>query len=364
MPENNYKFWIEHALKLAEKGKFTCSPNPMVGAVIIDNNKIVGEGFHKKAGEPHAEINAINNAGYISKNAALVVTLEPCSTHGRTPPCTEAIINAGIKKVIVGTVDPNPKHAGNGLDILKSAGVNVILLNDPNCKKLNEKFNKFIEFGFPFVHIKWAMTLDGKIATFSGDSKWISSDKSRFFVHYLRAEYDAVLTGSGTVLKDNPQLNVRLEGEWRQPAKIIIDSLCKTPPESNIFKSSGKVIIACGENAPENNIKQLQKSGAEIIRTPINPNGKINLPTLLKSLAKKNVSSIFVEGGAELTGAFFDAKLVDKITAFIAPKIIGGKNALSPVGGIGIKKINQAFQLKNIELKQFDSDVMLTGYID
>ena len=187
----------------------------------------------------------------------------------------------------------------------------------------------------PFVHIKWAMTIDGKIATFSGDSKWISSEKSRNIVHLLRAEYDAILTGSGTVLKDNPQLNVRLEGEWRQPIKIIIDSLCQTPAESNIFKNDGKVIIVCGENAPQNNISQLQNKGAEVLISKLKPDGKIDLLELLKKLAKKNISSVFVEGGTELIGAFFDAGLVDKVTTFIAPKIIGGKNASSPVGGKG-----------------------------
>ena len=363
MTENQGYMWMEYAVSLAEKGRYSCSPNPMVGAVIISDGKIVGEGYHKKAGEPHAEINAIADANGQTEDSTLTVTLEPCSTHGRTPPCTEAIIKAGIKKVIIGAIDPNPAHAGKAVDILKGAGVEVEVLNDPECESINEKFNTFITTSLPFVHAKWAMTLDGKIATRTGSSKWISCDESRRFVHKLRAEYDAIMTGSGTVLKDDPQLNVRLEGEWRQPVKIIIDSLCRTPANAKILKGGSETIIVCGKNASEEKIQLLEKAGARIIQVTTDINGKIILPELFKKLAAENISSVFVEGGSSLLGALFDYHLINKVSVFIAPKIIGGKNSLSPIGGTGIEKIADAVKLDSLHTEQIGCDIMLTGKI-
>ena len=363
MNTDQKKVLMKRALQLAENGRYSCSPNPMVGALILSNDKIVGKGFHKRAGEPHAEINAINDAADKAAGSTLFVTLEPCSTRGRTAPCTDAIIKAGIKKVVVGTVDPNPAHAGKGLDILKEAGVEVELLDLPECRNLNEKFNKFISTGLPFVHAKWAMTLDGKIAARSGDSKWISCEKSREIVHKLRAECDAVMTGSNTVLTDNPQLNVRLEGDWRQPTKIVVDGRCRTPADAKIFDAGGRVVIACSEKSPENKICALEKSGAEIFKISTDENNKINLQALMKKIAEKNIASVFVEGGSGLLGALFDAGLVDRATIFIAPKIIGGKDALTPVGGAGIDKISGAFNLTNIRAEQIDKDILITGNI-
>ncbi|MCK5851699.1 bifunctional diaminohydroxyphosphoribosylaminopyrimidine deaminase/5-amino-6-(5-phosphoribosylamino)uracil reductase RibD [bacterium] len=363
MTENQIYICLKRAIKLAVKGKYSCSPNPMVGAVIIADGKIVGEGFHKRAGEPHAEINAINDAKDKTKNATLFVTLEPCCTHGRTPPCTEAIIKAGIKRVVIGTIDPNPLHAGKALDILQNAGIEVELINDPECEKLNENFNYFISTGLPFIHAKWAMTLDGKIATRTGNSKWISCDESRKLVHKLRAECDAIMTGSGTVLKDDPQLNVRLEGKWRQPIKVIIDSKCQTPLKAKILKSGAKTIIACGKNASLEKIRELENAGAKIIKISTGANNKIILPELFKKLAAENISSVFVEGGGSLLGAMFDNKLVNKATVFIAPKIIGGIESLSPVGGIGIGNINDSIELDDLHLKHIGCDIMLQSNI-
>ena len=363
MTENQIYIWLKHAIKLAEKGRYSCSPNPMVGAVIISNGKIVGEGYHKCAGKPHAEINAISNSNGKTKGGTIIVTLEPCSTHGRTPPCTEAIIKAGIKKVVIGAIDPNPAHAGKALTILKDAGIEVKLINDPECEKLNERFNYFISTGLPFIHAKWAMTLDGKIATRTGDSKWISCDESRKFVHKLRAEHDAIMTGSGTVLKDDPQLNVRLEGKWRQPVKIIIDSLLQTPSNAKVLKNGAKTIIACGKNASLEKIRALENAGAKIIKISTGTDNKIILPELFKKLAAENISSVFVEGGGSLLGALFDNKLVNKATVFIAPKIIGGKKSLSPIGGIGINKIDNSIKLDDLQFEKIGCDIMLTGNI-
>ncbi len=354
--------YLKQALALAEKGRWTCSPNPMVGAVIVKNNKCVGEGFHRKTGEAHAEIIALKDAGNSAQEATLYVTLEPCSTFGKTPPCTEAITKAGIKRVVVGAIDPNPLHAGKGLEILKASNIEIEFANDNECKEVNEKFNHFIIAKTPFVHAKWAMTLDGKIATTTGDSKWISCEKSREYVHKLRAEYDAIMVGIGTVLADNPSLNVRLEGEWRSPVKIIVDSHCRTPANSQVL-SGEHLIIACGKNPNKNNLKLLEKAGAEIFLSPDPESERVNLKELLKTLGKRNISSVFVEGGAELLGSLMTQKLVNKATVFIAPKIIGGNSAPGPVGGEGIKKMSDALLLTNQQIMSFENDLMITGKI-
>ena len=359
---NQDKKYLNHAISLAEKGRFTCSPNPMVGAVVVRNDKIVGEGFHKKTGEAHAEVTALKNAGDSAQNATIYVTLEPCSTFGRTPPCTEAIIKAGIRKVVIGAVDPNPVHAGKGLEILKTKNIEVEFADDKDCKELNEKFYHFIIRKTPYVHAKWAMTLDGKIASVTGDSKWISGEKSREYVHKLRAEYDAILVGIGTVLADNPSLNVRLEGNWQSPIKIIIDSHCRTPADSKIFGGM-PVIIACGKSPDENNLKLLEKSGAEIIKFPSHENDKVDLQKLLELLGKRGISSVFVEGGSKIIGSLMTQKLVNRATVFIAPKIIGGKAAPSPVGGEGFKKMSDALLLTNQQLLSFENDIMITGNV-
>ena len=357
---NQDKQFLKHAIELAKKGRYTCSPNPMVGAVIIKNNKLIGEGFHQKTGEAHAEVTALKNAGDNACDATIYVTLEPCSTFGRTPPCTEAIIKTGIRKVVVGAIDPNSLHAGKGLEILKANNIEVEFANDKDCKELNEKFNHFIIKKTPFVHAKWAMTLDGKIASVTSDSKWISGERSREYVHKLRAEYDAILVGIGTVIADNPSLNVRLEGDWHSPVKIIVDSHCRTPGDSKIFGGM-PVIIACGENPDENNSKSLKKSGAEIIKFPSRKNDKVDLQKLLVFLGKRGISSLFVEGGAEIIGSLMTQKLVDRATAFIAPKIIGGVSAPSPVGGEGFKKMSEALVLTNQQLLSFENDIMISG---
>jgi len=355
--------FLKQAIELAEKGRWTCSPNPMVGAVIVKNNKCAGEGFHRKTGEAHAEIIALKDAGNSAQDATLYVTLEPCSTFGKTPPCTEAIIKAGIKRVVVGAIDPNTLHGGKGLEILEANNIEIEFADDNECKEINEKFNHFIITKTPFLHAKWAMTLDGKIATTSGDSKWISCEKSREYVHKLRSEYDAVMVGIGTVLADKPGLNVRLDGEWRSPIKIIVDSHCRTPADSKVF-SGEPLIIACGKNPDKNNLKLLEKAGAEVLEFSDSESERVNLKKLLVTLGTRNISSILTEGGAKLIGSLMTQKLVDRVTVFIAPKIIGGSLAPGPVGGKGINKMSDALLSTNQQFMSFENDIMITGKLN
>jgi len=306
MPDDKY---MRRALELAEKGRGRTSPNPMVGAVIVKNGRIVGEGYHKKAGMAHAEINAICQAGRKAKGATLYVTLEPCCTFGKTPPCTDAIIKSGIKKVVIAAIDPNPLHACKGIKILKDNNIKVKAgILGKESRKLNEVFEKYITTGMPFVILKMAESLDGKIAAKTGKSKWISSDKSRRIVHRLRKQVDAVMVGANTARMDKPRLK----------------------------QARFKVVI---------------------------PSGKVNLGKFLKDLASKHVTSIFCEGGGELAWSLLNEGLVDKIMFFIAPKIIGGRSAKTSVEGEGISRMNQAINLKNVAIKRIDNDILVEAYV-
>jgi diaminohydroxyphosphoribosylaminopyrimidine deaminase / 5-amino-6-(5-phosphoribosylamino)uracil reductase len=354
------RHWLREAVALAQQGRWTCSPNPMVGAVVVRNGACIGKGYHHHAGGPHAEINALCEAGRRARGATLYVTLEPCCTHGRTPPCTDAIAQAGIGCVVVGAVDPNPAHQGKGLRILRSKGVKVVLARDHDAESINEIFNHFMTTGLPFVHAKWAMTLDGKIATRSGDAKWISCEASRVFVHRLRSQHDAIMVGIRTILADNPRLDVRLAGDWRQPVKVIVDSRCRTPLKARVLKGA-PVIIACGAKADRARMIALKNAGAQVVQLPCSGTRKVNLRALLSHLQKKNITSVFVEGGGTLLGSFFDKKLVQRVTAFIAPKIAGGMAAPSPVAGSGIASIAKALDLEDVQICASGVDVMVTG---
>lgn len=351
--------WLARARVLAERSRYTCSPNPMVGAVIVRHGRIVGEGFHARAGLPHAEIVALQAAGPAARGACLYVTLEPCCTHGRTPPCTDAIIAAGLARVVIGTIDPNPAHAGRGLAILQAAGIETVCLNDPACAALNERFNFFITTRRPFVHAKWAMSLDGKIATRSGASRWISCPESRTFVHKLRAEHDAIMVGIGTVLADAPQLNVRLEGAWRQPTKIVVDSRLRTPLDAPLLQDA-PVIIACAHPQDAQHAAALRAAGARILELP-GPNGLVDLPALIAQLGADGISSVLVEGGATLLGALFDARLVQRVTAIIAPLLIGGQAAPAPVAGLGIDTLDAAARLSDVTVTACGADIILSA---
>ena len=354
--------FMKRALELAQKAEGNTSPNPMVGAVIVDESgKIVGEGYHHKAGEPHAEINALRAAGDKAKGATVYVTLEPCSHYGRTGPCCEALIKAGVKRVVSAVTDPNPLVAGRGLNRLREAGIEVTEhICEDEAKKLNEKFFFWITHKRPFVSLKYAMTLDGRIAAAGGDAKWITGTEARTYAHYLRKAHDAVLVGKNTVLHDDCELTTRMV-EGKNPIRIVLDSKAELPLNAKILNSEAKTIVAVSEAAPPEKLTQLQQfANVEVLKLH-KQNGHLDLNELLQKLAALDITSILVEGGSEIHGAFIDAALGERIYAFVAPKIIGGKNAIGPVGGNGSTDMAKALRLCDIEYKQLETDLLITG---
>ncbi len=362
MPKN-HAYFMGLAMKLALKGKGKTSPNPMVGALVVKKGRIIGRGYHEKAGSAHAEAIALDEAGSNAKGATLYVTLEPCAHFGRTPPCVDRIIKSGVKEVIVGMVDPNPLNNGRGINILRQHKLKVEagILED-ELKKLNEVFIKYITRKIPFVTVKVGQSLDGKIATKSGDSKWITSDKSRAYVHRMRQGYDAVMVGVNTVLRDNPTLD-----PWfskKKLTKIVVDSQLSIHEEANIFSSGAPVIvvtlsIAAGQ---ETENRKILAQKARILEAK-EKEGQINLKDMMKKLAGLEITNILVEGGGTLIGALFDEGLVDKVCIFISPKIIGGKDAISSVEGKGITRIDKAIRLRGVKLKRIGEDFLVEGYI-
>ncbi|OIO87527.1 MAG: riboflavin biosynthesis protein RibD [Candidatus Aquicultor secundus] len=331
----DFKQYMKRAVELAEMGRGTTSPNPMVGALILKDGRVIAEGYHQKAGEPHAEINAFNNATEDVEGATMVVSLEPCNHHGRTPPCSEAIINAGIKKVIVGMIDPNPKCAGGGIKRLRDAGIEIEygVLSDVVAKQ-NEVFIKYITTGRPFVVLKAAVSLDGKIAQSPERATAITGEAARKRAHELRNQYDAIMVGIGTVTVDNPQLTTRLEREnTRNPVRIIVDSKARIPLSSKIVSTAHDVrtIIATTSFASLANIEDLKVRGLEIIKLET-WDGTVDVELLLEELGSREISSILVEGGGKLAASFVKAGLVDKYMIFIAPKFIG-KQGVDLIGG-------------------------------
>ena len=354
------EIFMREALRIAKNAQGRVSPNPLVGAVIVKDGRIIAEGWHRKAGTPHAEIHALNMAGELAKNSTMYVTLEPCSHYGRTPPCANRIVDAGIKKVVIAMKDPNPLVAGRGIEILRAAGIEVevgILEND--ARRLNEVFLKYITQKMPFVTAKFACTLDGKISTVTGESQWISCEESRNFVHNLRDVNDGIMAGIGTV-KDNPALTARVAG-GKNPVRIIVDSKARTPLDSKILNDgAAKTIIAVTSNAPAEKIDALKNLGAEII---IAGNSKVDLKILLRELASREITSILLEGGGTLNFSMFRAGLIDKVFAFVAPKILGGQNALTPVEGAGVEKLFDAVQLENLTAEKIGTDILICGYV-
>ncbi len=345
---------MQLALKLAAKGN--PSPNPYVGAVLVKNGKIIGKGFHKRAGLAHAEVEAINDAGKNAKGATLYVTFEPCNHYGRTPPCTQAITRAGIKRVVFAMKDPNPNVKGRGESELRNHGIGVIKgICGSEARKLNEIFIKYSKTKMPFVVLKIAMSLDGKIATRTGDSKWITGKKARDYAHKLRGKCDAVLVGINTVLKDNPHL----DGSGKD-TKIILDSGLRVPLTGNIWKK-GRIIIAASEKSEKTKREKLEKMGANVL---ICGKERVDLKVLLKKLGETGITSLFVEGGGEVHGAFLDLKLAHKIILIYAPKIIGGKDAKIAVGGKGIAKMSSAIKPRYLEMKKIGKDFVFEGYTD
>jgi diaminohydroxyphosphoribosylaminopyrimidine deaminase/5-amino-6-(5-phosphoribosylamino)uracil reductase len=360
--------YMEQALSMAKLALGQVSPNPAVGAVIVKNNEIIGQGYTQPPGSSHAEIMALEQACDEARGAVLYVTLEPCCHYGRTPPCTKSIIEAGISEVHMSILDPNPLVNGKGRAELESAGIKTLLgEKDKKAREINEAYIKYQSTGLPFVTVKYAMSLDGKIATFSGDSKWISGEESRHFVHNLRYINDAIMAGVNTVLKDDPQLTARCGGgrggtAKKQPLRIIIDGTGSTPVKAKVFTEPGNTLIVIAREITERERENYRSVGAEILEIPSN-DGYIELNELMKELGRRQVMSVLVEGGSILFGSMFDQKLVDKVVAFVAPIIIGGDKAKTAIGGRGVEKVMDAVKLKYLSEERFGDDIMFIGYI-
>jgi len=361
--KKDHLYFMNLAMRLALKGKGSTSPNPMVGALVVKNGRIVGAGYHEKAGFAHAEVIALDEAANLAKGATLYVTLEPCTHFGRTPPCVDRIIKSGIKEVIVGMIDPNPLNNGRGINIIKQHKIKVkVGFLEDKLKEINEAFIKHISKRMPFVTVKVAQSLDGKIATKTGDSKWITSDKSRAFSHRIRSDYDAIMVGVNTILRDNPKLDAWVSK--RKPKKIIVDSQLSTPSHANIFSTNNQVIIVTLSTKPgqETENRKILAKMAKILDIKEKA-GQINLKSMMKKLAQLDLTNILVEGGGTLIGSLFDEGLVDKILFFLSPKIIGGKEATSSVMGRGVERIDKAIKLKDIKLRRFGEDFLIEGYV-
>lgn len=354
-------YYMKKALELAEKGRGRTSPNPMVGCVIVKNDKIIAEGYHKKAGEPHAEIDALNNAVEDVSNSIIYVTLEPCTHFGKTPPCVTEVIKTHPKKVVIAMQDPNPLVAGKGIEALKSSGIDVkIGILEEEARKLNEIFIQYITQRTPFVIAKWAMTIDGKIATVTGDSKYISAEDSLKFVHKLRSEVDAVLIGGKTAIKDDPLLTVRhVEGEYKNPIRIILDTKQGLPENLNVFK--GKTIAPTWVITPYDHDYPFAE---RVIKLKSTDKGYISLKNLMEELGKLEVTSVLIEGGGSVFASALQEGIVDKIYCVLSPKIFGGEHAISPVMGSGIaQSVNEAINLRISSAKQLNHDILIESYV-
>lgn len=360
--EQNDIFYMRKAMELAKKGRGYTSPNPMVGCVIVKEGNIIGMGYHEKYGQLHAERNALKACQEEPAGATLYVTLEPCCHYGKTPPCTEAILEHHIKKVVIGCVDRNPLVGGKGVKILEEHGVEVVTgVLEEECRKLNEVFFHFISEKTPFLAIKYAMTLDGKIATNCGDSKWITNEKSRQHVHFLRKYYTGIMVGIQTVFADNPMLNCRIE-EGVNPIRLVCDSKLQIPLECALVKTAKQIrtiVIGCTKNIKK--IEQLQEQGVEIILQE--GQQQVNLQALMVTLGEMGIDSILLEGGGTMHAAALEAGIVQKVYAYIAPKLIGGKEALSPIAGNGISKMQNAVVLEEVELESFEGDFLISGNV-
>lgn len=357
-----YEELMKRCISLAKKAKGQVSPNPLVGAVVFDDDfNIISEGYHQRYGCCHAEVNAVNSANCDLKGKSIIVNLEPCSHYGKNPPCADLIIKKGFKKVVIGMVDPNPLVAGKGILKLQEAGIEVITgILEGECKKLNEVFIKNHLEKKPFITIKTATTLDGKIATSTGSSKWITCEKSRQYVQKLRNDYHAILTSSSTVIKDNPSLNCRLKN-GKNPVRIILDTNLKTSPESNVYKNDATRVIIAVKNDIENiKIKKFPEN-IEFIKCNLK-DGHIDLEELFNKLYEEKITSILVEAGSMLTSAIIKENLADKLVQFIAPKITGDSFAISFVSGFKIENINDSIGLVGLSTKKLGTDIMTESY--
>lgn len=356
--------WMRLALELAKKGEGFVNPNPMVGAVIVKNGEVIGQGYHTMFGQAHAEVEAFKNAKKSTEGATLYVTLEPCSHYGKTPPCADLVIDKKVKRVVVGILDPNPLVSGRGIKRIKDAGIDVTVgVLEYECRKLNEIFLNYIEKKKPFVLLKSAISLDGKIATSSGESKWISCEESRKRVHEIRGKYSAIMVGINTVLEDDPLLTCRLEGK-KSPIRIVVDSSLNIPINSNILKTSKdvKVIIATTENADLEKVKQLQDLGVVVLKID-KKDERVDLKKLILKLGEMNIDSILIEGGGTLNFSALQQGIVDKVEFYIAPKIIGGIESKTSVEGKGISSLSDAFNIEFSDFYKVGEDILIQGYV-
>lgn len=356
--------WMRRALHLAERGIGKVNPNPLVGAVIVRDGRTLGEGWHERYGGPHAERNALGHCAGSPEGATLYVNLEPCCHTGRNPPCTDAILESGIRRVVVGSLDPNPLVAGRGISLLRERGLEVVTgILKEECGAINAPFFHYIRTGTPYVVLKYAMTLDGKIASRTGASRWITGEAARERVHRDRGRYAAVMVGLGTVLADDPLLTCRIEG-GRSPLRIICDSGLSTPLDSRIVRTAREVptlIATCiGEPA---RLSPYRKAGCETLTLPRGTDGRLSLPDLTAALGKRGIDSILLEGGAALHGAMLDAHLVQRIQCYLAPKLFGGTAAPSPVGGQGVESPAEAFRLLRRTITPLGEDLLIEGEV-
>ncbi|HEY7329349.1 MAG TPA: bifunctional diaminohydroxyphosphoribosylaminopyrimidine deaminase/5-amino-6-(5-phosphoribosylamino)uracil reductase RibD [Gemmataceae bacterium] len=355
--------WMRRALELAARGCGYVEPNPMVGAVVVRDGQLVGEGWHQRFGEPHAEIHALAAAGEAARGATLYVNLEPCCHFGKTPPCTDAILGAGIRRVVAAMPDPFSAVAGKGAELLRQAGVTVEFgVGEAEARRLNAPYLKLLTTGLPWIHAKWAMTLDGKIATRSGDSRWVSNETSRRRVHELRGRMDAILVGIGTVLADNPQLTARPPGP-RTPARIILDSHGRIPDEAIVVQTAHitPTMIATTEHMPQAKRVALQALGCEVLVLS-GHHDRVSVVDLLVELGRRRFTNILVEGGSGVLGAFFDAAEIDELHVFISPRLIGSAAAMTPIGGVGVQQMADALRLTDWTNQVLDGDLYIHGW--
>ena len=358
------EYYMRLALGLAAKGRGIVAPNPMVGAVIVKSDRIIGQGYHEKYGNPHAEVNAFDSVTEDVEGATIYVTLEPCSHYGKTPPCADLIIQKKIKRVVVGSLDPNPLVSGRGVRKLQAAGIEVaagVLAKE--SQELNEVFMKFITTKQPFVVLKTAMSLDGKIATRTGASKWISGEESRKRVHQERGYLSGIMVGINTVLRDDPKLTARIPGS-KNPVRIVVDSQLRIPLDANVVQqqTEAPTIILTTNKADSEKRSLLTEKGITIL-TISERNGQVDLQDGMTKLGTRNIDSILLEGGSELNYSALEAGIVDKVQMYIAPKIIGGSTSFTPVGGKGIEQLSEAFPVKRITTRTIGEDILIEGYL-
>ncbi|HVR83056.1 MAG TPA: bifunctional diaminohydroxyphosphoribosylaminopyrimidine deaminase/5-amino-6-(5-phosphoribosylamino)uracil reductase RibD [Planctomycetota bacterium] len=348
--------FMRRALALAERGGIAVAPNPRVGAVVVRGGRIVGEGYHRRFGGPHAEVFALRAAGRRARKATLYVSLEPCCPHPKkTPPCTDLIARSGVARVVCAMRDPNPAVRGRGIALLRRSGLRVDAgLLAREAEDLNSAFVKFQNTGLPWIAVKWATTLDGKIATRTGDSRWISGQASRAWLHRWRDTFQAILVGSGTVLRDDPMLR----GARTKPVRIILDSRARTPTQAQVVRSARDqaTLIAVSSGAPAARVRALERAGVQILRLDL-----LDLKLVLEALAGQGLHRILVEGGGEVHASILEERLADEACVFVAPKIIGGRDAKSPVEGEGLDKMSEALRLNQVRVERFDDDLMIRG---